>query len=69
MNAFIIAAALFVHIIGGVQIPPTSYKIVQQHVPLQSQYATFYPRKQSFLRYATGPTHTFVDNSVNGIFG
>lgn len=69
MNAFIIIAAAFANIIGGVQIAPSSYKIIQHQLPVQSQYTTYYPRKSSYLRYATGPTHSYVDNSVNAIFG
>lgn len=69
MNAFIIAATLAHLLICGAQIAPTSYKIIQHQLPVQSQYTTYYPRKQPYSQYSTGPTHSYVDTTANSIFG
>lgn len=67
MNIFVIASVL-VHAIGAVQLPATSYKIVQQHLPSQSQYTTYYPNKPAFLQYAAGLTSPYSSNAQHSIF-
>lgn len=51
------------------QPAPTSYKIVQHHAPQQSEYATYYPRKNPFLSYTTRARQSFVDTAGQSIFG
>lgn len=67
MQLIIFAAAFTVGI--GAQPSPTSYRIVQHHLPAQSQYTTFYPRKAPFLAYSTGQRQSFADPTGQSIFG
>lgn len=67
MNILVIASVL-INAIGAVQHPPTSYKIVQQHLPSQSQYTTYYPSKPAFLQYSAGLTNPYVSNAQHSIF-
>lgn len=64
----IILAAILTSIVDA-QPAPTSYKIVQHHVPLQSEYATYYPKKNPFLGYPTRARQSFVDTAGQSIFG
>lgn len=49
------------NVIAAVQIGPASFKIVQHHGPLQSQYAQYYTRKPTFLTYTRGLAQSYID--------
>lgn len=65
---FLALTSLVLNVIGAVQIAPTSFKIVQQHLPTQSQYTTYYPSKPAFLQYAARIGNQYGTNNQHGIF-